>query len=425
MKEKIINLLEESKECKEKCKVLASSIEEASEMIIKCFKDGGKVILFGNGGSAAQAQHIAAEFVNKFNFDRNALPAISLTTDTSNLTAIGNDSGYEHVFGRQIEALANEGDVVIAFTTSDVSDNHSANIKKGIEAAKKKNCKTIGMFSEKSMEASKITNIPICVPSKSTPRIQEAHITILHIICDIVEERIFKVKKALILAGGRGERLIPLTNEIPKPMVKICGKPVLEWQLEALKNGGIEEAVICGHYKFDAIKDYFGNEWNGIKMVYVYEKEPLGTGGAIKNAEEHFEDEDFVVFNGDIMTNIDLRDAINFHKKTRSICTLIMRNTDHPHDSNVLELDDEGRVVKCIGKGQTEVRTGHTGFFIFNKKMFDFIPKENNNIEKDVIFNIYKDQNIRGFVTDQYTRDMGTFDRLQKIEKEIMDGVIS
>ena len=193
--------LEETMNVMEKTKQLSEEIVKAADEIEKCYRNKGKVVLFGNGGSAAQAQHISAEFVNKFLFDRPALAALSLTTDTSNITSIGNDSGYSHVFSRQIEALCNKGDVVIGFTTSDAtnekeakasnSPSHSANIYNGFKAAKDKGCLTIGMLSERSIKTKEVCDIPIMIPSKETPRIQEAHIAVLHTVCEIVEKRLF------------------------------------------------------------------------------------------------------------------------------------------------------------------------------------------------------------------------------------------
>jgi len=193
MKDEIIRQLKESSKVKLDVIALANEIELASSEIYDTLKNNGKLILFGNGGSAAQAQHIAAEFVNKFKRDRNPLSAMSLTTDTSILTSVGNDSSFDDIFKKQIEAHCNKNDVVIAITTSDVSlddHGHSRNISKGIEASKTCGAKVIGLLSEKSHRAGKMVDIPIKVPSSDTARIQEAHITILHIICDLVEQKI-------------------------------------------------------------------------------------------------------------------------------------------------------------------------------------------------------------------------------------------
>ena len=168
---------------------LISSIARVSEILLSALKRGNKLLLFGNGGSAADAQHIAAEFVGRFVFDRPALPALALSVNTSCLTAIGNDYGFEQVFSRQIEALARVGDVAIAFSTS----GNSPNVLHGISTAKKIGLHTIaftGTPGGKLKQAADVDHC-LCAPSSDTPRIQECHILIGHIISELVERELF------------------------------------------------------------------------------------------------------------------------------------------------------------------------------------------------------------------------------------------
>jgi D-sedoheptulose 7-phosphate isomerase len=158
-------------------------LENIAEAIIKALKMGNKVILFGNGGSAADSQHIAAELVSRFLRERKALPAIALTTDTSILTAIGNDYSFDHVFSRQVEALGQAGDVAIGISTS----GNSQNVIKALRAAKQMGMMTIGFTGENGGELKNCVDVCFHAPSQSTPHIQEAHITVAHAICDIVE----------------------------------------------------------------------------------------------------------------------------------------------------------------------------------------------------------------------------------------------
>jgi D-sedoheptulose 7-phosphate isomerase len=166
---------------------LIELISNIGEILIKTYKSGNKLLIAGNGGSAADAQHIAGELVSKFYFDRPALPAIALTTDTSILTAIGNDYGYEKVFSRQIEANGVKGDVFLEISTS----GNSKNIIEGIKTAKNKDILTIGLTGRNGGKMKDLCDYCICVPSDETPRIQEAHILIGHILCSIIEEAIF------------------------------------------------------------------------------------------------------------------------------------------------------------------------------------------------------------------------------------------
>jgi len=164
-----------------------TSIAKVSDVIIAAYKSGKKTILAGNGGSAADAQHIAGEFVSKFYYDRPALPSLSLSTDPSVVTAIGNDYGYEKLFVRQVEAHGQKGDVFIGISTS----GKSPNVIAAIQRAKELGLITIALTSERGIEMAKICDYAILAPSTITPKIQECHITIGHAICAAVERALF------------------------------------------------------------------------------------------------------------------------------------------------------------------------------------------------------------------------------------------
>lgn len=170
---------------------LSHTIARAAAVITDCIRSGGKVILFGNGGSAADAQHLAGELVGRFRLERAAFPAMALTTDTSIITALANDYGYDTIFARQVEAHARTGDVVVGISTS----GNSANVVAGLEKAKQVGAKTMGLVGGNGGKVAKIADIVLVVPSSDTPRIQEGHITIGHIICDIVEDSLVAMKK--------------------------------------------------------------------------------------------------------------------------------------------------------------------------------------------------------------------------------------
>ncbi len=167
---------------------LLSTLEAASKSCISCLQSGGKILLAGNGGSAADAQHIAGEFVSRFAFDRPGLPAIALTTDTSILTAIGNDYGYERLFNRQVQALGNKGDVFIGYSTS----GKSPNIIKAFEEARSIGLTCIGLTGNRGGPMRDLCDYVLEVPSADTPKIQEGHLVLGHILCGLVEATIFK-----------------------------------------------------------------------------------------------------------------------------------------------------------------------------------------------------------------------------------------
>lgn len=166
---------------------LLSQICKISSIIIEAYRKKNKVILFGNGGSAADAQHVAGELVNRLQMEREALPAIALTTDSSVLTSIANDYDYSRIFARQMEAFAKEGDVAIGISTS----GSSPNVIEAIKVAKEKGAKTVGFMGSKGGKLAELVDFVISVPSDEAPRVQESHITIFHIICCLVERELF------------------------------------------------------------------------------------------------------------------------------------------------------------------------------------------------------------------------------------------
>lgn len=167
---------------------LTDSISIAIEKILLCLKNNKKILIFGNGGSAADAQHIAAELIGRFKMDRKALPAIALTTDTSAITSIGNDYGFADIFSRQVEGLAEKGDVLFGISTS----GNSLNVIKAFQKGKEKGCSSIALLGKDGGETKNICDLPIIISSYETPRIQEAHITICHIICEAIEKELFR-----------------------------------------------------------------------------------------------------------------------------------------------------------------------------------------------------------------------------------------
>ncbi|HEY7744870.1 MAG TPA: D-sedoheptulose 7-phosphate isomerase [Desulfuromonadales bacterium] len=166
---------------------LSATIAETAGVIAAALGKGGKILVMGNGGSAADAQHLAAEMVGRFLLERRALPAIALTTDTSILTAVGNDYGFDEVFKRQVEALAVPGDIVVGISTSGCSNN----VFQALMAANSMGCKTIGLLGRDGGNIGGIVDLNLTVPVMETPHIQEAHVAIIHILCDLVEKTLF------------------------------------------------------------------------------------------------------------------------------------------------------------------------------------------------------------------------------------------
>ena len=189
MKEEILQAFKDSSEVKARfIRNHADMLIQVVKVLVAAFKGGHKVLLFGNGGSAADAQHLAAEFVNRFLIERPPLPAIALTTDTSILTSISNDYGYADTFAKQVKALGKEGDVAIGISTSGTA----ANVVKAIKVAKDLGMKTVGLTGGDGGDLAKIVDFALVVDSSATPRIQETHITIGHVLCEMVDRMLFQ-----------------------------------------------------------------------------------------------------------------------------------------------------------------------------------------------------------------------------------------
>ena len=192
MLERIKDILLESIQVKEEIlRNQVGQIAEIAQLMIDCLKKDGKVIVFGNGGSASDSQHIAAELVGRFKKDRSALAGIALTTNTAILTSLANDYGYDVVFSRQVEALGKKNDVVLGISTS----GKAKNVALGIKQAKKMGIKTVALSGGDGGDIVKLADVSLVVPSKITARIQEAHITIAHIICEMIEQELCREQK--------------------------------------------------------------------------------------------------------------------------------------------------------------------------------------------------------------------------------------
>jgi len=188
MQEIIKSELKESIELKKTVlEQLVPKIERAAKMMIETLRNNGKILFFGNGGSAADAQHLAAELIGRYRKDRGSLAALALSTDTSIITAVANDYGFETIFARQIEGLAKPQDLAFGISTS----GNSKNVIEGIKKAKEQGCQTIGLLGCDGGKMAELVDLAIIVPCRNTPRIQECHITIGHILCQLIEKELF------------------------------------------------------------------------------------------------------------------------------------------------------------------------------------------------------------------------------------------
>ena len=257
------------------------------------------------------------------------------------------------------------------------------------------------------------------------------------------------IKTAVILAGGKGTRLKPITDTIPKPMVEICGKPVLEHQVLILKKYGITDIYITVGYLGEKIEAYFGNgKIFGVNIYYIYESMPLGTSGALKYLEDNI-NEDFLLIYGDVFFNIKLDELIAFHYRcsvsSKKIdATIVVHPSDHPYDSDLLEVDDDYLIKSIINKPHNEIvcsNIGNAGIYILTPQIFDYIPENqlsaeetslNTNLPKnssDFMQDIFPkmiidNKKLYAYKTAEYIKDMGSHKRLAKVTNDFQNGKI-
>lgn len=233
--------------------------------------------------------------------------------------------------------------------------------------------------------------------------------------------------KALFLAGGMGTRLKPLTNHLPKPMVPVMGRPLLERNLDALKSCGVSEAVLSTCYRANCIEEHFERKnHSGIDLHYVCEDVPLGTGGAIKNCQKYFDDT-FLIFNSDILSNIDLCDLIRFHKAKQAGLTIAATRVANPSAYGVIEYDSNGYATSFTEKpkpGEEKSNYINAGIYVFEPRIFDRIPSGKVvSIEKDIFPALVKGgYKVAVYLDNSYWIDIGTPEKYLQVHRDIFSG---
>jgi NDP-sugar pyrophosphorylase family protein len=224
--------------------------------------------------------------------------------------------------------------------------------------------------------------------------------------------------KVVILAGGKATRMGKLAKNIPKPLLPVKGKPILEHQLEMLEKQGFTEVILGIGHLGDKIKKHFGGKFRSIDIKYAHEKEPLGTGGAVRLAvQQHNITDTFVLLFGDIMMNVNIRKMINFHFSRKAKATIILHKTDHPWDSDLAEIDENGKVIAFHKKPNKEPypsNIGKSSVYVLEPKIFSNTPQK-FDLEKDLL----SKTELYGYTTNEFLKDVGTPERLKDIEKKL------
>lgn len=234
--------------------------------------------------------------------------------------------------------------------------------------------------------------------------------------------------KAVILAGGRGTRLMPLTKDIPKPMVKIGNKPLLEWHLLLLKKYGVADIIFCTNYLSEVIESYFkdGRDF-GVNIKYSIEKNEMGTAGAVKLAEPFIGNEDFFVIFGDEILSINLLQMAWYHKKHGAEATVLVHESKHPYDSDLVEIDDNNRIIRIFRakQGDSFRPINLSCLYVMKPTVLQKVPLAFCDFGKEIFPKLIKDgHNIQAYLTEEYIKDIGTLERLQKVEEDLKAGYI-
>ena len=232
------------------------------------------------------------------------------------------------------------------------------------------------------------------------------------------------------MAGGKGTRIREVASDVPKPMIRINGRPVLEYQLENLKECGIRDIILVVGYLSDQIKDYFKDGRDlGLNISYINEDEPLGTAGALFFLKEDM-NEDFLLLMGDLITGVDFNRFMEFHKKRGKTATLFVHPNSHPYDSDLIVTDGDGKVTAVLPKN--EERSSYyrnqvnAGIYAFSNKVLELIPeKKKTDLDKEIIKPLISKGEVEAYRSGEYVKDMGTPDRYEAVAADIKNGIIS
>ncbi|KAK3604837.1 hypothetical protein CHS0354_000499 [Potamilus streckersoni] len=333
-------------------------VEVVSNVCIEALSSKKKIMVAGNGGSAADAQHFAAELLGKFYINRPSLAAIALTTDTSTITATGNDFSFDLVFSRQLEGLGQEGDVFIGISTSGNAFAH----------------RTSNLFSDR----------------KNTLRISI-------------------MNTAIILAGGFGTRLQSVVSDVPKPMAPINGLPFLSYILNSLSFYNISKVILSVGYKHDVIQNYFGELWKNIGITYALETIPLGTGGAINLALTYTNEPQVFVLNGDTFFDINFFDLAVCHKEKHAGITVAVKEVINKGRYGSIAIQDDQKIISFSEKQNDQSGLINGGIYALDTHFYEGIKAKEGSfsLEKDVLELAVSTNLIYAFKSDGYFIDIG------------------
>ncbi len=363
------------------------AIVQVTETLLAAWQEGRHIFLMGNGGSAALASHMAND-LSKLTISPGC-PRLRVTALTDNvplLTAWANDEGYERVFIEPLQGLLQPGDVVLAISCS----GNSPNVITAVAWAKARGARILAFTGDQGGKLAELADIVVHAPIAAIYQQEDIHLILNHIIASAIRQHIREVAqrmarpvRALILAAGEGTRLRPLTLEMPKPMVPLGDRPLLDHTVRWLRSHGIRDIAINLHYKPEAITSYFGDgsAWD-VRLTYAYEDALLGTAGALKNLNGFHADGPVVVVYGDVLTDLDLSALLAYHhhnvvRDPNTGVTLSLYHVPNPTEVGLVDMDERGRVTRFVEKPRPEevfTDLANAGVLVVEPRVLDFIP---------------------------------------------------
>ena len=363
------------------------AIVRVAEALLAAWRQGRHVFIMGNGGSAALASHMANDLVKLTSSPgQPRMRVTALTDNVPLLTAWANDDGYDRVFVEPLQGLLQEGDVVLAVSCS----GNSRNVIAAVEWAREQGAQILAFTGNQGGALALLADVVVFAPIEAIYQQEDIHLILNHIIASAVQKHIRQVARrmarpprALILAAGKGARLRPLTLEMPKPMVPLGDRPLLDYTVRWLRSHRISDIAINLHYKPQAITRYFqdGAAWD-VRLHYAHEEGLLGTAGALKNLDGFHADGPVVVVYGDVLTDMDLSALLAYHHHNVVLdpntgVTMSLYHVPNPTEVGLVDMGKQGRITRFVEKPRPEevfTDLANAGVLVVEPRVLDYIP---------------------------------------------------
>ncbi len=363
-----------------------NAIQAVVDEIMRAWRDGCTIFIVGNGGSAALASHMATDLSKITVPGQRRFRVQALTDNQSLMTAWGNDTAYENIFSEQLINACRLGDLLVAISCS----GNSPNVVKAARVARDLGARVVAFTGNTACRLHELSDVSVLAPVSFIGMQEDIHVILNHMIASVLVKKLTAVArrasqpaKAFVLAAGEGSRLRPLTLNMPKPMLPIDGKPLLEHTVQWLRRYGIKDIAVNLHHCPDVIVNYFGSgEPLDVELAYSYEDTVLGTAGGVRKMRDFIGDSPLVIVYGDVLTDINLHDLLAFHRQvttrdSAAAVTLSLYHVSNPTEVGLVDLDSDGRILRFVEKPKREevfTDLANAGILVVEPWVIDMIP---------------------------------------------------